>query len=97
MINKFILLHQCFLLFYFQIEKFRRIKGLNCSMLNGVCDTVVAKETVRELLAKCERLATKTGRKISSVGTLVSKQPSLLNSEYVLPFQTDYLRVVYVC
>lgn len=68
----------------FQIEKFQRVKGLNCSMLNNVCDTIIAKDTVRDLLAKCEKLASKTGRKIASVGTLVSKQPDILNSKYVL-------------
>lgn len=52
-------------------------------MLNTVCDTIVARDIVIDLMTKCEKLAAKTERTISSSGTLVAKAPSLLNPEYV--------------
>lgn len=50
-------------------------------MLNVICDTIVAREQVLDLMSKCEKYASKMEHKISTGGNLVSTAPSLLNPE----------------
>ncbi|XP_065216787.1 SWI/SNF-related matrix-associated actin-dependent regulator of chromatin subfamily A containing DEAD/H box 1 homolog [Planococcus citri] len=65
-------------------KKFSITKGLTCSMLNVVSDSIVAREQVLELMTKCEKYAAKIESKISSGGNLVSKSPSILNPDMKL-------------
>lgn len=73
------------------------IKGLNCSLLNKIGETINAKGMVEKLMSRCENLATRMGKEVSTGGTLVSKAPTLLNPEYLFKFQIiSKLKCVYV-
>lgn len=63
------------------MQKLTVTKGLNCSLLNTIGETIHAKDLVAKLMTKCENIATKIEKEVSTGGTLVSKSPSLLNPE----------------